>query len=649
MRWAKATVTAMMVAAMGSGAAVLLAHNAEAHSEPPAVASASVAAGCVFYAAPGSAPEGMPVGQAINDGLSPEKPFLVSTFWEVAQPGDTLLLLDGTYTGGASMINVFVEHAVNGTADAPITIAALNDGAVLIDGEYEHLPLCIAGDPNAPKTHFVVEGVNVCNSLKAVVTLSYCTDCTVRRVCAWDAHPEKNAHVYTLNCTERCLVEDCAGWGLGRKQLLIYGATSDGTVCATDNVVRRFWCRWEGTRYRGRHSENISFQYGAKNSLLENVICTHDARSGIEYPPEWTFMGFFCTDGSSEACVGSRLLGCIGYALPDAAVLTPQVFLMSGPDVLNVTLRDCLSYVAPERTRGLPDDELSGFVASARHYDSVRAEHLTVVGGAGIKIGARVPEPEPNGPVVENALIMRTVNPLGGYQAGIIRPRFVDTVHFFDNDENFELLYACDEAPTNILSPIGYEAGCLDPADFNLTCRIAQGIDPQLDTAGCSLLRPHTSPALANAASDGNDVGARLWFRYVGGVLQDGRAEGEPQYLWPWPMEDRIWETTSAYYLLDPNNHPGPVSVTREVLTLDGGALPADSDGDGDVDEIDLGLFESFCPTPDVASADANALSLDFDEDGDIDDADRRVFEQWYGFAPLPLWNERCPLPSTLN
>ena len=637
MHWAKTSVAAMLIAAFASGAAVLLAHNADTPSASPAVTYANVAAGGVFYAAPASAPEGMPVGQASSDGLSPEEPFLVNTFWEVAQPGDTLLLLDGTYTGDASMIDVSAEHAVNGTADAPITVAALNDGSVLIDGEYKYLPLCIAGDPNASKTHFIVEGVNVCNSLKAVVTLSHCADCTVRRVCAWDAHPEKNAHVYTLNCTERCLVEDCAGWGLGRKQLLIYGATSDGTVCATDNIVRRFWCRWEGTRYRGRHSENISFQYGAKNSLLENVICTHDARPDIAYPAEWTFMGFFCTDGSSEACVGSRLLGCIGYALPNATVLTPQVFLMSGPDVLNVTLRDCLSYVAPERTQGLADDEISGFVASARHYDSVQAEHLTVGGGAGIRIGARQPEAEPNGPVIENALVMRTVNPLGAYQAGIIRPHFVDTVHFFDNDENFELIYACDEAPTNILSPIGCAAGCLDLADFNLTCRLTTGIDPQLDLAGRSLLRPHTSPALANAAPDGNDVGARLWFRYVDGALQDGRIDGEPQYLWPWPMEQRIWDATLAYYVLDPNNHPEPVSVTRDMLTLDGGTFPGDSDGDGDVDEIDLAVFESLCPTPDVTTVDANALSLDFDEDGDIDAADRRVFEQWYGLADLPL------------
>ena len=178
--------------------------------------------GCTFYAAPSSAPEDMPVGRTANDGLSVTSPFLISDFWGVAQPGDTLLLLDGYYTGPSSMISALEACSVNGTAAQPITIAALNDGAVLIDGEYAYLPLCIAGTAEDPKRYFVVEGIDVCNSVKSVVTLHHCEDCTVRRVCAWSAHPEKNAHVFTLDGTFRCLVEDCAAWGLGRKQLLIY-------------------------------------------------------------------------------------------------------------------------------------------------------------------------------------------------------------------------------------------------------------------------------------------------------------------------------------------------------------------------------------------------------------------------------------------
>ena len=67
---------------------------------------------------------------------------------------------------------------------------------------------------------------------------------------------------------------------------------------------------------------------------------------------------------------------------------------------------------------------------------------------------------------------------------------------------------------------------------------------------------PH--PFWQTKAPDGTDVGARLWFRYVDGELMDSQADGGPQYLWPWPMEQRIWQATSDYYLLDPENHPPP-------------------------------------------------------------------------------------------
>jgi len=582
--------------------------------------------GHTYYAAPESE---KPAG----DGLSPSQPFPIQDFWKVAKPGDTLLLLDGRYMGSASMIYVDSSMAVNGTADGPITIRALNEGNVRIDGEGRHLPIRISGAGGAPKRYFVVEGIDACNSGDAVVMLSRCEDCTVRRVCAWNAKPETNSHVYTLDRTFRCLVEDCAAWGLGRKQFLIYGGTSNqDEPYGADNILRRFWCRWEGTRNL-RHSENISFQYRATRSLLENVICTYDAWESIEYPPTWTFSGFYYTDGPAEHIANTRLLGCVGYAPGASNVLSSSIFLITGLDVLDVTLQDCLSYVAPARTRGLPDSSIRGLVTYARHYDSVHVEHLTVVGGAGIKLGARLPGVDPNGPVVRNALIMKTVDTTETGQPAVVRPQYVDTIHFFDNVENFAFLASPADAPAHILSPPGFGNGSSDLAQMNLNCRVGRGTDPQLDAPGRSLLRPHTSPALRHAAPDGNDVGARLWFRYVDGVLKDGRTDGRIEYLWPWPMEARIWRATLEYHLLDPVNHPRPVSVTREVLTLDGGSLPGDFDGDGDVDDADLATFNRCRTGPNIPAEDANGYSVDFDEDDDIDGDDRLVFDRWYGYT----------------
>ncbi|MBM4017042.1 MAG: hypothetical protein FJ288_01730 [Planctomycetes bacterium] len=57
-------------------------------------ASASGAIAATYYASPD--------GQA--DGRAPEKPLAVARFWAAAKPGDTLVLLDGTYRGAESMI-----------------------------------------------------------------------------------------------------------------------------------------------------------------------------------------------------------------------------------------------------------------------------------------------------------------------------------------------------------------------------------------------------------------------------------------------------------------------------------------------------------------------------------------------------------------
>ncbi len=587
--------------------------------------------GRVYYAAPESQTQSKVPGRP-NDGLDPFRPFLIADFCRIAQAGDTLLLLDGRYTGPSSMIYVDTGTPANGTANQPITIRAMNDGNVLIDGEGRSFPIWIAGARGLPKRYFSIEGINACNSAYHVVSLSRCEDCVLKRVCAWGANPDSNAHVYTLDRTFRCLVEDSAAWGLGRKQLLIYGGSeSQDEPYGADNIVRRFWCRWEGTRGE-YHSENISFQYRATGSLLENVICTYDACESIKYPSDWTFSGFFYTDGPAEHIVNTRLLGCIGYAPRESNLLSPYVFLITGMDVLDVTLRDCLSYVAPWRTRGLTENEVSSLVTYPRYYDSVQAEHLTIVGGIGIRLGARDSRVEPAGPVVRNALIMKTVDSLQTKFGAVVGSRYVDTVYFFKNAKNFEYSLSPADVPSHILSPPGFEGSHASLSAVNESWRTAEGIDPQLDTCGRSLLRPYTSPTLRHAAPDGSDVGARLWFRYVNGVLKDGKTDGDIQYLWPWPMESRIWQATQEYYRLDPANHPPAVNVTREALTLDGGSLPGDFDADGDIDATDRTAFESYRAKSATRIADTEGYSFDFDEDGDIDSNDKRVFDTWYGY-----------------
>ncbi len=76
-----------------------------------------------------------------GNGSSSSSPFRINQFWPVASPGDTLLLLDGVYKGSNSMIDP--PDYLSGSAGNPITVKALNDGEVEIDGEYARNPVLL--------------------------------------------------------------------------------------------------------------------------------------------------------------------------------------------------------------------------------------------------------------------------------------------------------------------------------------------------------------------------------------------------------------------------------------------------------------------------------------------------------------------------
>ena len=76
-----------------------------------------------------------------GEGSFVESPFAVGDFWDDAQPGDTLILLDGFYTGPKSMIKP--PENLSGTRDSPITVRALRDGKVTIDGKRVLRPIML--------------------------------------------------------------------------------------------------------------------------------------------------------------------------------------------------------------------------------------------------------------------------------------------------------------------------------------------------------------------------------------------------------------------------------------------------------------------------------------------------------------------------
>jgi len=282
-------------------------------------------AGNIFYASP--------IGG--GTGGSPDSPFLIKNFWPCADPGDTLILLDGRYTGGGSMIAPPAE--LKGLAGSPITVRALNDGKVHIDGQGVYKPVELGYND-----YFVIEGLNLSNSSDTVLSLCNSDYNIIRRVIGWDA-ADNNTQIFGIHYSEHNLLEDCAGWGIARK---IFSASQGGNY----NTFRRCFGRWEGSHVVGPKC-TFGLVYNNHHNIYENCVGTWDPISMKEtyvlqdyYGKPWTGAGagtytnykvqnpysIFAGDGAytdpaltpTGGQANVKMLGCIAYILPTVRPVT---------------------------------------------------------------------------------------------------------------------------------------------------------------------------------------------------------------------------------------------------------------------------------------------------------------------------------------
>ena len=204
-------------------------------------------AACTHYASP----------TGTGSGTS-SAPFKIANFWSIAKPGHTLCLLDGEYTGSSSMINP--PKSLAGTASAKITVRALNDGKVRINGQGSYFPVQLSYN-----NYFVIEGINASNSAASVVSISYSNNNIIRRVAAWDA-ADGNHSIFGIHNATYNLLEDVAGWGIARK---IYESSQGGNY----TTIRRAWGRWEGSHVVGPKM-TYTLAYNNYNMIVENALGT---------------------------------------------------------------------------------------------------------------------------------------------------------------------------------------------------------------------------------------------------------------------------------------------------------------------------------------------------------------------------------------
>ena len=320
---------------------------------------AATTQGCDYYASP----------TGTGDGLSSSTPFRISTFWSVAAPGKTLCLLDGTYTGADSMINP--PDNLHGTADAPITVKALNDGKVSINGNGITYPVQLTHN-----NYFIIEGLNAANSRGHVVSIHGSNSNIIRRVVAWNASEDKNSIVFEVSFSDDNVLEDVAGFGTGRKIFEPYRTNH--------TTIRRAWGRWEASFHTGpKHT--FSLLYNSYYSIIENSIGTWDGTAMNGSSPDQPY-GIFATgrlDESPDA--HSKILGSIAYVTRSDTFHARTLFWINPQNFLDYT--DNVGYVEPGT---YADKTTFWFRSGTNPVVSRTGKNLTSIGGAGLSIAKDV-------------------------------------------------------------------------------------------------------------------------------------------------------------------------------------------------------------------------------------------------------------------
>ena len=200
-------------------------------------------------------------------------PCTVATALGQVAAGGTVNLLDGTYQGATSMITL--PAGKSGTSNTNrITIRAINDGAVLIDGQNARGAVVFNEPVGSNTNNFItIEGINAKEGTCNTITLRGNNN-QLKRVMAWDANTDENEVCHpliVLNCTD-CLVEDTGAFGTGWRTMLNYESIR--------TTFRRVWSRWNNAdnavnaQSDGAPGKALETSYLSHETVVENGFIT---------------------------------------------------------------------------------------------------------------------------------------------------------------------------------------------------------------------------------------------------------------------------------------------------------------------------------------------------------------------------------------
>ncbi len=241
-----------------------------------------------------------PAGSDSNGGTSASSPWKtfarVFNNSRVLRPGDTLILLDGTYrmgTTGLPTINCAITggNANNGTSAMPITIRAQNERRAFLSSDGSH-----AGLDMFNCAWWRVEGLRAENADNAggkqpdgfPFRFSNVSNLTVRRLLAARNNRALNTNLFNVEDSSNVLLEECEGYFFHRHAFSIWKSRFVTLRrCYANSMLYGLKGCCSAIDNHDYGDEAISL-YGSSDSLVENCVSENHANGfqihGIENP-----------------------------------------------------------------------------------------------------------------------------------------------------------------------------------------------------------------------------------------------------------------------------------------------------------------------------------------------------------------------------
>ncbi|MCF6148006.1 MAG: hypothetical protein E3K37_05050 [Candidatus Kuenenia sp.] len=399
------------------------------------------------------------------------------------QPGDTLILKDGTYYQPL-VVNV------SGTEISPITIKAQNDGKTIIDGQSNKRPCHVLGSVSVPVQDVIIEGIVCKNSNNDVISVFRSNRITIKRVSAYNAGTG-NCMGFSVSFSSSILLEDCTASGSGRNLF---------NILECQNVtLRRCWGSWE-SHSGGGGGNNCFVLYGSDDCIIENCVGMMDPASDevVDGVQVWANTGNDTADRNK--IYGSIIYGVSGWAYS----ISSAVHRIEGNRFYdNVSINNA-----------------NGFYQRADADLQVR--NLTIVDTNNIAFALQEYSYEPKDSDYEirgdfrNSILQSGDSGLGINDSK--SPRLVYFANEYNNIYDFNTSYwgAASQGTGALSIDVGF-----NKTQYGMGAYLFISNELTFKTAG----------------ENGTRMGAEVLYCYHDGVLTNTP-------LWPWPMEERILAET---------------------------------------------------------------------------------------------------------